>query len=271
MPPVVSHQQGNKSHPRILIADDDPLSLRILEYLLAGEGFTVTVATNGAQASEILLSNEAPSLAVLDVLMPQVDGLEVCRRIRSVRPTLPPYIILLTVKDSKDDIVEGLRAGANDYVVKPFDQAELFARIGVGLQMLTLQQRLVERVNELEEALSRVKHLQGLLTNDVHVYEFGSFRLDAAEHRVTWAGRPLQLTAKVFDLLLLLVQNSGHLVRKEEIMRVVWADSEVEDNNLTVTMSLLRKTLANAGGEDEYIETISKRGYRFIAEVRRVG
>src|SRR5699024_1011804 len=156
-----------------------------------------------------------------------------------------PYLILLTVKGGKDDIVSGLEAGANDYIIKPFDQAELLARVQVGVHMLTLQRRMADQVKELEESLSRVRHLQCLLRKDTHVYEFGPFRLDAAERRLTRGGRALTLTAKVFDLLLLLVQNADHLMGKEEIMREVWNEAEVEENNLTVSMSVLRKALGN--------------------------
>jgi DNA-binding winged helix-turn-helix (wHTH) protein len=123
---------------------------------------------------------------------------------------------------------------------------------------------LAARVRELEEALARARHLQGLLSRDTHVYEFGPFRLEAAERRLSRGGRPVQLTAKVFDLLLLLVQNAGHLVKKEEIMRDLWQDVEVEESNITVSVSVLRRALGGGG----YIETVPKSGYRFAAVVR---
>jgi DNA-binding response OmpR family regulator len=258
-----------KLSPRVLIADDDQLSLRKLEFLLTNEGFGVSTATDGDEALEQLEADDPPPLAVLDVVMPKVDGFEVCRRVRARPRAVPPYLILLTVKSAKEDIVKGLEAGANDYVAKPFDQAELLARLRVGLQVLTLQLRLAERVEELEDALARMRHLQFLLRKDIHIYEFGGFRLDAAERRLSRAGCPLTLTAKVFDLLLLLVQNAGHLLEKEEIMREVWHDAVIEENNLTVSMSVLRKLLGDSA-EREHIETVPKRGYRFTSEVRRV-
>lgn len=158
-----------KSTPRVLIADDDQLSLRKLEFLLTNEGFRVSTATDGEQALKQLEADDAPTLAILDVLMPKVDGVEVCRRIRAQPRAVPAYLILLTVKSSKEDIVKGLEAGANDYVAKPFDQAELLARLRVGLQVLTLQRRLAERVAELEDALTRTRHLQLLLRKDTHL------------------------------------------------------------------------------------------------------
>lgn len=258
-----------KHSPRVLIADDDQLSLRKLEFLLVHEGFRVTTAADGEQALRHLEADDPPSLAILDVLMPRVDGIEVCRRVRARPRAVPSYLILLTVQSGKEDVVRGLEAGANDYVTKPFDQAELLARLRVGLQVLTLQQRLAERVEELEDALTRMRQLQVLLRKDTHVYEFGTFRMEAAERRLSRAGSPLALTARVFDLLLVLVQNAGHLLEKEEIMREVWYDAEIEENNLTVSMSVLRKLLGDGAGR-EFIETVPKRGYRFTAEVRRV-
>lgn len=258
-----------KSRPRVLIADDDQFSLRKLEFLLVSEGFSVYTASDGEQALRQLETDDPPSLAILDVLMPKFDGVEICRRVRAQPRAVPCYLILLTVQSSKQDVVKGLEAGANDYVAKPFDQGELLARVRVGLQVLTLQRRLAERVEELEGVLTRMRQLQGLLRKDTHVYAFGDFRLESAERRLSRAGYPLTLTARVFDLLLLLVQNAGHLLGKEEIMREVWHDAEIEENNLTVSMSVLRKLLGDSAGHD-YIETVPKRGYRFTAEVRRV-
>lgn len=128
---------------------------------------------------------------------------------------------------------------------------------------------LAGRVKELEEALSRVQHLQVLLRKDMHVYEFGPFKLEAAERRLTCRDRQVPLTMKVFDLLLLLVQNAGHLVYKDEIIDRLWPDSFVEENNLTVSMSLLRRALGENAEGPRYIETVKKSGYRFVAEVRR--
>lgn len=254
---------------KVLIADDDELSRRKLEYVLRKDNYILETEANGRKAFESLASYPPPVLAILDVLMPGMDGIEICRRLRVTNNDHQPYIILLTVKTSKDDIVAGLEAGANDYIMKPFDAEELRARVRVGVQMLNLQQNLRDRVIELETALARVRQLQGLLRSDQHTYEFGPFRIEASEQRLTREGRPIPLTAKVFDLLLLLIQNSGHLVNKEEIMREVWHNCLVEDNNLTVSMSVLRKALGEGSGSD-FIETVPKRGYRFVYPVRRI-
>ena len=148
---------------KILIAEDDPVSRRLLEATLDKFGYEVVVADNGAEAWTVLQSEDTPHLAILDWMMPEIDGLEVCRRVRARPTTTPPYLILLTARSGKEDVVAGLDAGANDYLAKPFDRAELRARLQVGAHVLHLQQNLADRVCELETALSQVKQLQGLL------------------------------------------------------------------------------------------------------------
>jgi DNA-binding response OmpR family regulator len=148
---------------RILIAEDDAVSRRVLEATLAKWGYEVVVTTDGLQAYEALTQPGAPSLAVLDWMMPGMDGSEVCRRVRQGGNDRLMYLVLLTAKGRKEDIVEGLTAGADDYVVKPVDRSELKARLNVGERILRLQAELATRVKELELALSKVKLLQGLL------------------------------------------------------------------------------------------------------------
>jgi DNA-binding response OmpR family regulator len=148
---------------KILIAEDDPVTCRMLEITLAKAGYDVIVARDGEEAWRVLESADSPKLAVLDWMMPGMDGLEVCRRVRQRSVAVPVQILLLTARDSKEDIVAGLQAGADDYLVKPFDPEELRARVAVGARIVELATNLAERVKELEEALTRVKQLQGLL------------------------------------------------------------------------------------------------------------
>jgi sigma-B regulation protein RsbU (phosphoserine phosphatase) len=147
----------------ILIAEDDPVSRRILEETLINWGYEVSVTADGREAWDVLRGPDAPPLAILDIMMPEIDGLEVCRKVRQLPCATPPYLILLTAMNSKDDVVRGILAGANDYLTKPFHRDELRARVGVGAQMLSLQKTLAERVKELEEALEKVKQLRGML------------------------------------------------------------------------------------------------------------
>ncbi|HSS22505.1 MAG TPA: response regulator transcription factor [Pyrinomonadaceae bacterium] len=251
---------------KILVADDDATTRRKLEFIVARFGWQVIPVSDGTQALARLTEEDPPKVALLDVVMPAMSGVEVCRQLRRRHDEVPPYLIMLTVRGDKQDILEGLEAGANDYLIKPFDTDELCARLNVGKHTIQLQQSLVDRIRELEEALARISQLQGLLTHDTNIYEFGSFRLEAAECRLLRNGTSVPLAAKVFDLLLFLVQNKGHLITKEELMACVWRGRLVEDNNLTVAMSVLRKVLDESAATP-YVETIPKRGYRFVANV----
>jgi DNA-binding response OmpR family regulator len=148
---------------KLLIAEDDPVSRRLLETALEKWGYKVIVTTNGKEAWEAILAPDPPLLLILDWLMPEMDGVEICREARLNPALQSAYIILLTSRGSKEDIVKGLEAGADDYVTKPFDHGELRARLRVGSRVVQLQSALAERVGELEEAMTRVKQLQGLL------------------------------------------------------------------------------------------------------------
>jgi phosphoserine phosphatase RsbU/P len=148
---------------RVLIAEDDVVSRRLLEATLVKWGYDVVVTTDGLEALEALSKADAPSLAILDWMMPGLDGAQVCQKARALAGERLLYMILLTAKGRKEDVVEGLTAGADDYVIKPFDRAELKARINAGERILRLQAELAARVKELELALTNVKLLQGLL------------------------------------------------------------------------------------------------------------
>lgn len=148
---------------RILIADDDDVLRLRLETMLHKWGHEVVTACDGVEALARLQADDPPPLAILDWLMNELDGIEVCRRARAHEPTRGMYLILLTSRSSKPHVVEGLAAGANDYVIKPFDPDELHARINVGVQVIELQRELAQRVAQLEDALTRVTQLHGLL------------------------------------------------------------------------------------------------------------
>jgi DNA-binding response OmpR family regulator len=148
---------------KILVAEDDPITRRLLEASLNRWGYEVVTANDGTQAWALLQMPAPPQILLLDWCMPEVDGLTVCRQARQ-RPALrSSYIMILTSKDAKDDIVRGLQAGADDYVTKPFHTDELRARVDVGRRVVQLQQELAERVRQLEEALASVNTLQALL------------------------------------------------------------------------------------------------------------
>jgi len=148
---------------KILIAEDDPVSRRVLEATLSKWGFEVTSTSNGSEAWEAIAAPQAPRLAILDWMMPELDGVEVCRRVRGRPGSGPLHIILLTARGRKEDVIAGLEAGADDYITKPFDHEELRARVQVGVRIVELQTVLAARVAELEEAITRVRQLRGLL------------------------------------------------------------------------------------------------------------
>ena len=149
--------------PKILIAEDDLISRRLLEATLIKWGYEVIVTCDGEQAWQALQQEDAPPIAVLDWMMPGLDGTAVCRKVRERESKSYTYILLLTAKGGKEDIAAGLEAGADDYVNKPFDQRELRARIKVGERLVALERALASKVTELEHALSDVKQLKGLL------------------------------------------------------------------------------------------------------------
>lgn len=179
---------------RILIAEDDPVSRRVLEASLQKWGYDVIVTCDGIEAWQALQPKDAPMLVILDWMMPGMDGITICRKIREMPKTQPTYIILLTAMGQKDCIVEGLKAGADDYVIKPFDPEELHARVRVG-------ERIVELNRVKDEILSIVSHeLKSPLTSIL-----GSLGLIADGN----TGEISQQTRKMVDIA---YRNSKHLL-----------------------------------------------------------
>jgi phosphoserine phosphatase RsbU/P len=148
---------------RILIAEDDFTSRTVLVGVLKREGHEVTATVNGAEAWQALQQPDAPALAILDWMMPGMDGPEVVRRVRAQSTDRPPYLIMLTTKGEKADIIAGLEAGANDYLAKPFNPGELRARVEVGRRMVELQAALATKIKELRQALDQIKTLRGIV------------------------------------------------------------------------------------------------------------
>jgi DNA-binding response OmpR family regulator len=155
---------------RVLVADDDVTSRSILGAVLRKWGHVPVVVEDGLAAWEVLQLPDAPRLVVLDWSMPGIDGLEVCRRLRALPSREPAYVVLLTARGEKGEIVEGLEAGANDFVVKPFDSGELRARLAVGERVIELQRALNERIRDLSAALEHVRTLQGLIPICMHCH-----------------------------------------------------------------------------------------------------
>jgi len=147
---------------RALVADDDRITTAILSRALARSDFDVSLAHDGESAWTVI-QEKAPQLAIVDWMMPALNGPDLCRRIRENPTTAHMYVILLTSRDSPEDLVAGLDSGADDYLIKPPDPEEMRARLQVGVRVVTLQERLADRVAALEAAVSTVKRLQGLI------------------------------------------------------------------------------------------------------------
>jgi phosphoserine phosphatase RsbU/P len=148
---------------RILIADDDRATTAMLGGTLERWGFTVSLVNDGEAAWSEITAAPAPALAIVDWMMPGIDGPTICQRVRQDPALAHLYIILLTGRASRRDVVAGLDAGADDYLTKPFDPEELRARVQVGSRIVALQRRLAERVAELQDVLANIKQLRGLL------------------------------------------------------------------------------------------------------------
>ncbi|GIP24165.1 MULTISPECIES: response regulator transcription factor [Paenibacillus] len=219
----------------ILIIDDDEKIISMLRRGLAFEGYDVYSASNGAEGLQMMLSAD-PDLVVLDVMMPQVDGFEVCRRIREGGSSVP--ILMLTAKDEVENRVKGLDLGADDYLVKPFALEELLARV----------RALLRRKESAAEGDS-----QRLVFEDIV--------LDYDSREVIRAGRRLELTAKEFELLHLFMQNPKRLLTRDLIMDKIWGyDYSGESNVLEVYIAMLRQKTEEQGGK-RVIQTIRGAGY----------
>ncbi|MEV4948212.1 response regulator transcription factor [Streptomyces sp. NPDC053755] len=226
---------------RILIVDDEPAVREALRRSLAFEGYGTEEAVDGFDALA-KVGTYAPDLVVLDIQMPRMDGLTAARRIRSSGSTVP--ILMLTARDTVGDRVTGLDAGADDYLVKPFELDELFARI----------RALLRRSSYAATAAGSEEPVGDVLV-------FGDLRMDLATREVTRAGRPVELTRTEFTLLEMFLAHPRQVLTREQILKAVWGfDFEPSSNSLDVyVMYLRRKT--EAGGEPRLVHTVRGVGY----------
>jgi two-component system, OmpR family, response regulator MprA len=217
---------------RVLVVDDDPPLRRMLARTLAAEGYEVTVAADGG-AALAEAERSAPDVIVLDVAMPALDGLAVCRRLRG--KGLPTPILMLTARDAVPDRVAGLEAGADDYLVKPFAVQELIARL----------RALTRRGADLAASGRR---------------SYADLTLDVGARRATRAGRPVELTGREADLLELLLRESGRVVTRERALEEIWDDG-AEPNVVDRYVTRLRRKL----GEPPLIRTVRGSGFTLRA------
>ncbi|WP_436777558.1 response regulator transcription factor [Yinghuangia sp. YIM S09857] len=224
---------------RILVVDDEPAVREALESSLRYEGYTVALAPDGLAALDAL-EREVPDLVILDVLMPRMDGLTTARRLRGRGETVP--ILMLTARDAVGDRVTGLDAGADDYLVKPFELDELFARVRALLRRSAM-------VGPAGDAA------------DDAVLAFADLRMDTRSREVTRGGRTIELTRTEYTLMELLLSHPRQVLTREQILRNVWGfDFEPSSNSLDVyVMYLRRKT--EAGGLPRLVHTVRGVGY----------
>ncbi|MFC3568266.1 phosphate regulon transcriptional regulator PhoB [Paracoccus sp. TOH] len=224
-----------QSQPCVLVVEDEGAQREVLKYNLESEGFQVVMAENGDEAM-LLVAEEQPDLIVLDWMLPNVSGIEICRRVKADPSTRQIPIIMLSARSEEVDRVRGLETGADDYVVKPYSVVELMARLRTQLRRT--------RPASMGERLS-----------------FGDIILDAAEHRVFRAGQPLHLGPTEFRLLSTLMEKPGRVWTREQLLDRVWGrDIYVDTRTIDVHVGRLRKALMTHGG-DNPVRTVRGTGY----------
>jgi two-component system, OmpR family, KDP operon response regulator KdpE len=223
------------SKPVVLVVDDEPQILRVMRASLPIRGYEVLTASSGKEALD-QLSKQVPDLVILDLAMPEMSGLEVCRRVREFS-TVP--IIILSAKGSESDKVAALDLGADDYVTKPFGMDELLARARAVLRRLAT-------------------------TND-RVLIVGDVTIDIDEHRVIVGGKEIRLTPKEFDVLKYLVNNAGKVVTHRALLQAVWGwESTDQTEYLRVFINQLRRKIEIDASHPRYLITEPWVGYRFV-------
>ena len=227
----------------ILVVEDEENLLAAIKYNLDNEGYLSITANNGTEAIG-LVSSEDPDLVILDVMLPELDGLEVCRIIRKDNDV---PIIFLTAKDQEMDRVVGLELGADDYVVKPFSMRELLARVKAMLR----RQRVKDSFTK--------DHLEEVLVS-------GSLSLNTASRILTRDGEILDIKPRAFDLLLLLMQNKGRAFSREQILERLWGtDFYGDTRTVDVHIRLIREKIEDDPSDPTKLKTVRSIGYRFEA------
>jgi len=230
---------------KILVVEDDQTLLSVLKYNLTKEGYTVVTATDGLQALEKARS-EKPALIILDLMLPALDGLEVCRILRK-EMNVP--ILMLTAKAEEVDRVVGLEIGADDYMTKPFSLRELLARVRAMLRRAEMDKNAAEQDNALAEQTIRA----------------GELEIDLARHVVRNQGRVVDLTPKEFDLLAFLTRNHGQVFKREVLLEKVWGyDYAGDTRTVDVHIRWLREKVETDPDVPEHLMTIRGVGYKFM-------
>lgn len=222
---------------KILVVEDEKNIVKLISYNLEREGFRVSVAKDGAEGLESVRKNP-PDLVILDLMLPKMDGLEICRQIRADRKTASLPVIMLTAKTQEADRVVGLELGADDYIPKPFSPRELIARV-----------RAILRRSARPESGP--------------VWTCGALTVEWEKRGVRMGSKPVQLTRKEFDLLKTLVEANGRVLSRDHLLEQVWGydrSMEIQSRTVDIHVSQLRQKL---GSEGKRILTLTGAGYRF--------
>ncbi|WP_100444023.1 response regulator transcription factor [Glycomyces xiaoerkulensis] len=226
---------SSDADPQVLVVDDDPALADVVARYLRRDGFEVDYASDGAEGLRRALSDK-PDLVVLDLMMPGMDGFEVCRRLREAT-SIP--VVMLTALGEENDRIAGLDLGADDYVTKPFSPRELAARVRAVL-------RRVAGAAEPSERLAA-----------------GGLEVDTLAHEASRDGRPLTLTTKEFDLLVCFMTHPGRAFRREELLEKVWGWSIGDTSTVTVHVRRLREKIEDDASAPGHLRTVRGVGYRW--------
>jgi len=222
---------------KILVVDDEPEAVELVEFNLKQAGFDVATAADGDEALKKAKAN-LPALMVLDLMLPEIDGLEVCKLMRRDATTAKIPILMLTAKAAEIDRVLGLELGADDYVTKPFSPRELVLRV----------KKILDRGKQKTETRDSMR--------------FGDLVIDVPKHLASWKGKSFDLTATEFKLLTVLAQRAGRVQSRDALLRDVWEyDSLIDTRTVDTHMRRLREKLGPAA---KHLDTVRGVGYRFI-------
>lgn len=243
---------NNKLKKRyVLVVEDEEDIVRLITFHLEKEGYLVEGAGSGREALEIV-SEKTPDLVILDIMLPEMDGLEVCRRLRGNSQTASIPILILSARKEEFDRVLGLELGADDYMVKPFSVRELVARVRAMLRRL--EQRIDPDLAAKDNANAAEKIIR---SNDIILYP--------ERHQVTVCGEERSLTHKEFVLLELLMENAGKVLTRDILLDKVWGyEVEVDTRTVDVHVRYLRQKIEADPARPFYIETVRGVGYRFV-------
>ena len=226
------------NNEKILIVDDEEHIVELIKFNLEANGYKTITASNGLEALE-LAKNEKPDLVLLDIMLPGLNGNDVCKEIRKDTEISTMPIIMITAKGEELDRILGLELGADDYVTKPFSVRELMARIKA-----VLRRTKVETVND--------------------TYSFGNVSIDFNKHEVMKNGEKVELTLKEFELLQILIKNRGRVLTRDLLLDKIWGYEFIgETRTIDVHIRYLRKKIEDDDKNPRFIETIRGIGYRF--------